>query len=86
LIRELNDALGATSILVTHDVVESLAIVDYVYFVSEGAIVAEGTPDEIRASSEPFVKQFVGGQPNGPVPFQYPARAYCEDLMGIPRA
>jgi phospholipid/cholesterol/gamma-HCH transport system ATP-binding protein len=86
LIRQLNDALGATSILVTHDVVESLAIVDYVYFVSEGRIVAEGTPTEIRASDEPFVKQFVGGQPDGPVPFQYPARAYCEDLMGIQRA
>ncbi|WP_374355901.1 ABC transporter ATP-binding protein [Chitinimonas sp.] len=86
LIRQLNDALGATSILVTHDVIESLMIVDYVYFVSEGKIVAEGTPDEIRASDEPFVKQFVGGQPDGPVPFQYPARPYCEDLMGIERA
>jgi phospholipid/cholesterol/gamma-HCH transport system ATP-binding protein len=86
LIRQLNDALGATSILVTHDVIESLAIVDYVYFVSEGKIVAEGTPAEIRASDEPFVRQFVGGQPDGPVPFQYPARAYCEDLMGIKRA
>ncbi|WP_028447694.1 ABC transporter ATP-binding protein [Chitinimonas koreensis] len=86
LIRTLNDALGATSILVTHDVVESLAIVDYVYFVSEGAIVAEGTPAEIRASDEPFVKQFIGGRPDGPVPFQYPAKPYAEQLMGLQHA
>ncbi|WP_308417578.1 ABC transporter ATP-binding protein [Chitinimonas taiwanensis] len=86
LIRQLNDALGATSILVTHDVVESLQIVDYVYFVSEGAIVAEGTPDEIRASTEPFVRQFVGGLPDGPVPFQYPAKPYAEELMGLKNA
>ncbi|PHV11077.1 ABC transporter ATP-binding protein [Chitinimonas sp. BJB300] len=86
LIRKLNDALGATSILVTHDVVESLQIVDYIYFVSEGAIVAEGTPDEIRASAEPFVRQFVGGLPDGPVPFQYPAKSYAEELMGLQNA
>ncbi len=82
LIRKLNDALGATSILVTHDIVESLQIVDYVYFVSEGVIVAQGTPDEIRASKMPFVHQFVKGEPDGPVPFQYPAPDYAEDLLG----
>lgn len=69
LIRRLNDALGASSIMVTHDVVESLQIVDYVYFVSEGRIVAEGTPDEIRASADPFVHQFVHAEADGPVPF-----------------
>lgn len=84
LIRTLNDALGATSIVVTHDIIESLVLVDYIYFVSEGAIVAQGTPDEIRASIHPFVQQFVGGKPDGPVPFHYPARNYCEDLMGEP--
>ncbi|MBV1774523.1 ABC transporter ATP-binding protein [Burkholderiaceae bacterium DAT-1] len=84
LIRELNDALGATSIVVTHDVIESLEIVDYVYFVSEGRIVAQGTPDEIRASDDPFVRQFVGGLPDGPVPFHYPAATYAEQLMGVP--
>jgi len=82
LIRELNDALGATSIVVTHDIAESMALVDYIYFVSAGAIVAEGTPDEIRASQEAFVRQFVDGKPDGPVPFHYPSRNYCEDLMG----
>ncbi len=80
LIRKLNDALGATSIVVTHDVYESLRIVDYLYFVSEGRIIAQGTPDEVRDSSDPFVRQFVDGQPDGPVPFHYPARPYAEEF------
>ncbi len=81
LIRRLNDALGATSIVVTHDVLESLQIVDYIYFVSEGRIVAEGTPDQIRASDAPFVKQFVHAEADGPVPFHYPAPALREQLL-----
>jgi len=80
LIRRLNDALGVTSIVVTHDVHESLAIVDYVYFVSEGVIVAHGTPAEMRASDAPFVHQFVYGEMDGPVPFHYPAAGYKADL------
>jgi len=80
LIRKLNDALGATSILVTHDVQESLQIVDYIYFVSEGRVVGEGTPEEIRRSDLPFVKQFVRGEPDGPVPFHYPAKTYANEL------
>jgi len=80
LIRHLNDALGATSIVVTHDVQESLNIVDYVYFVSEGRIAGQGTPEEIRASEVPFVKQFVKGEPDGPVPFHYPAKTYANEL------
>ncbi len=83
LIRRLNDALGATSIIVTHDVEESLAIVDYVYFLAEGKIVARGTPDEIRASDLPYVRQFVSGEPDGPVRFHYPAQDYAADL-GLP--
>src|SRR3989442_122403 len=59
LIRKLNDALGSTSILVTHDVHESFAIADYVYFLSQGNIVAQGTPEEMLASGDPFVHQFV---------------------------
>ena len=81
LIRRLNDALGASSIIVTHDVQESLKIVDYVYFVSAGKIVAEGTAEEIKASKTPYVHQFVWGEADGPVPFQYPARAYGEEIM-----
>jgi phospholipid/cholesterol/gamma-HCH transport system ATP-binding protein len=80
LIRKLNDALGITSVVVTHDVYESLKIVDYLYFVSEGRIIAQGTPDEVRNSTDPFVRQFVDGEPDGPVAFHYPARPYAEEL------
>ena len=80
LIRELNDSLGATSIIVTHDVQEALGVVDYVYFMAAGRVIAQGTPDEIRSSSEPFVNQFVNGKSEGPVPFHYPAPDYGADL------
>ena len=80
LIRKLNDALGITSVVVTHDIYESLKIVDYIYFVSEGRIVAEGTPGEVRASRDPFVRQFVDGEPDGPVPFHYPAKALAREF------
>jgi len=80
LIRTLNDALGITSVVVTHDVYESLKMVDYLYFVSEGRIISQGTPEEVRNSTDPFVRQFVDGQPDGPVPFHYPARPYAEEL------
>jgi phospholipid/cholesterol/gamma-HCH transport system ATP-binding protein len=80
MIRKLNDALGITSVVVTHDVYESLKIVDYLYFVSAGRIIAQGTPDEVRNSTDPFVRQFVDGEPDGPVAFHYPARPYAEDL------
>lgn len=80
LIRSLNDALGATSIMVTHDIQESLLIVDYIYFMNGGRVVAEGTPDEIRASRDPFVHQFVHAEPDGPVSFNYPAPAIAEDF------
>ncbi|MEO8037196.1 MAG: ABC transporter ATP-binding protein [Betaproteobacteria bacterium] len=80
LIRRLNDALGATSVVVTHDVGASLTIVDYVYLVAGGHIVAEGTPDEIRASRDPLVHQFVQGEADGPVAFHYPGTSYADDL------
>ena len=82
LIRKLNDALGATSIMVTHDVHESLMIVDYIYFVSQGRIVAEGTPDEIRGSTDPFVHQFVHAEVEGPVRFDYPAPTIVREFLG----
>ena len=82
LIRRLNDALGATSIMVTHDVHESLAIVDYIYFLSEGQVVAEGTPEEIRASQDPFVHQFVHAEADGPVRFDYPAPSVAREFLG----
>ena len=80
LIRQLNDALGSTSVVVTHDVYESMKIVDYLYFVSEGRVVAGGTPAEVRASTDPFVRQFVDAAPDGPVPFHYPARPLAEEV------
>jgi phospholipid/cholesterol/gamma-HCH transport system ATP-binding protein len=80
LIRRLTDTLGMTSVVVTHDVQESLKIVDYVYFVSEGVIVAQGTPAEIKASDLAYVHQFVHGEEDGPVPFHYPAPPYSADL------
>lgn len=80
LIHRLNEALGATSIVVTHNVHESLALVDYVYFISDGVIVAHGTPEEMRTSTTPFVHQFVYGEEDGPVPFHYPQAAYATDL------
>ena len=86
LIRKLNDALGATSIVVSHDVHECLEIVDYLYFVSAGRIVGEGTPDEVRASTDPFVRQFVHGETDGPVPFHYAARDYAADVGLAPEA
>ncbi|KON81012.2 ABC transporter ATP-binding protein [Azoarcus sp. PA01] len=82
LIRRLNDALGASTIMVTHDILESLQIVDYVYFISEGRIVAHGTPDEIRASTDPFVQQFIHAEADGPVPFHYPAEPLAHSLLG----
>ena len=80
LIRKLNDALGITSVVVTHDIYESLKIVDYIYFVAEGRIVARGTPEDVRASTDPFVRQFVDGEPDGPVPFHYPAKALSREF------
>ncbi|MCX7179491.1 MAG: ABC transporter ATP-binding protein [Proteobacteria bacterium] len=81
LIRRLNDVLGASSIIVTHDVQESLKIVDYVYFVSAGKIVAQGTAEEIKASKTPYVHQFIWGEADGPVPFHYPALAYGQEML-----
>ncbi|MEO5691868.1 MAG: ABC transporter ATP-binding protein [Usitatibacter sp.] len=91
LVRKLNDALGATSIVVSHDVQECLEIVDYLYFVSEGRIVGEGTPDEVRASTDPLVRQFVHGDVDGPFPFHAASRSYAADvglapMQGAPRA
>ncbi|RZJ85293.1 MAG: ABC transporter ATP-binding protein [Massilia sp.] len=84
LIRNLNDALGSTSILVSHDVHECFAIADYIYFMSAGKIVAEGTPDDLRVSEDPYVKQFVNAAPDGPVPFHYPGKSLADDLgLGV---
>ena len=81
LIKTLNDALGATSIVVTHDVKEAFSIADYVYIVANGVVEAEGTPDDLRQSTQPFVHQFVHGDVDGPVPFHYAAPDYRKDML-----
>ncbi len=81
LIRLLNDSLGLTSIIVSHDVAEVSAISDYIYMISEGKVVESGTPDELGKSSSEWVQQFLHGLPDGPVPFDYPAPGYAGDLF-----
>jgi len=83
LIRNLNDALGLTSIVVSHDVEEVLSISDYAYVVSAGKVLDHGTPEAIRNSASEFVQQFMQGKPDGPVRFHYKAsQDYAADLMG----
>jgi len=80
LIRRLNDALGVTSIVVSYDAKESLRIVDYVYFISEGTVVAKGPTAEVQVSQDPFVYQFIRGEPDGPVAFHHKHDPYEADL------
>jgi phospholipid/cholesterol/gamma-HCH transport system ATP-binding protein len=80
LVRRLNDALGATSIIVTYDVSESLKIVDYLYVISDGVTIGQGTPAELLASADARIQQFLHMQPDGPVKFHYPARPIRADL------
>jgi len=83
LIRKLNDALGLTSIIVTYDVSESLKLVDYLYVIAEGRLMGEGTPDELMASEDPYLKQFLHALPDGPVRFHFPATPLAEQLRLI---
>lgn len=80
LIKHLNDILGLTSIIVSHDVVETLNIADYVYVIADSRIIGEGSTAEISNNKSPLVKQFIHGLADGPVPFHYPAKKYQEDL------
>jgi len=80
LIRDMNDALGATSILVTHDIPETFEIADYVYFIANGTIAAEGRPADLTKVDDPFVKQFLQAAPDGPVPFHYPGKNLADDF------
>ena len=80
LIRRLNDATGATSLIVSHDVQECFSIADYAYLISAGKIIEHGTPKELQATENPEVRQFIHGEPDGPVPFHYPAPPIGEEL------
>ncbi len=81
LIRTLNDALGLTSIIVSHDVQETLSIADYAYVISNGKIIGQGTPDSIARDHSDQLQQFIHGLPDGPVPFHYPAAPFSQDLL-----
>lgn len=81
LVRELNDALGLTSIIVSHDVAETMDISDYVYLLSNGKVADEGTPEQLRESDSPWVQQFLRGEADGPVPFHVAAPKYTDDLL-----
>lgn len=83
LIKSLNDALGLTSVVVSHDVPEVMSIADYIYIIAEQKIIGHGTPDEIRSQTSPLVKQFVQGEADGPVPFHFKAPNYKEELIGV---
>ena len=80
LIRELNDAMGLTSIIVSHDLEETFRIADKVVVLANGRIVAQGTPDEVRHSEDPLVHQFVNALPEGPVRFHYPGPSVADDF------
>jgi phospholipid/cholesterol/gamma-HCH transport system ATP-binding protein len=82
MIRELNDALGLTSIVVSHDVRETSAIADYAYLLSDGRVVDHGRPDDLWKSGAEWTHQFLHGEPDGPVAFHYPAPAFRDDLVG----
>ncbi len=81
LIKKLNNTLGLTSIIVSHDVQETSSIADYIYVISGGHVVGQGTPKEIENSDSEWVRQFMRGEADGPVPFHYPAKDYIEDLL-----
>ena len=82
LIRLLNDALGITSIVVSHDLAETASIADYLYVVGDTKVLGQGTPKELRESPDPRVRQFMQGIPDGPVPFHYAAPDLRDALLG----
>jgi len=81
LIRSLSDALGLTSVVVSHDVPEVMSIADYIYIIAEQKIIGQGTPEQIRNDDSPLVKQFVQGEADGPVPFHFDAPNYQHELI-----
>jgi phospholipid/cholesterol/gamma-HCH transport system ATP-binding protein len=82
LIRSINDALGLTSVIVSHDVHETAEIADVIYVISNGKVVGTGSPEALKKSDSAWVKQFINAESDGPVPFHYPAPEYYEDLLG----
>lgn len=81
MIKNLNKALGLTSVVVSHDVPEVMSIADHVYLLADGKIIASGSPDSLKADADPRVVQFLEGTPDGPVPFRYPAQDIVQELF-----
>lgn len=82
LIRTLREAMGMTTVIVSHDIHETLSIADYIYVLAGGKVIGEGSPDELRASDSPLVRQFLNGHPDGPVKFRFPSPGFAEQLRG----
>lgn len=82
LIRLLNDALGITSIVVSHDLAETASIADYLFVVGDRQVLGQGSPEDLMSSPDPRIQQFMQGIPDGPVPFHFPAPEYLDDLLG----
>jgi phospholipid/cholesterol/gamma-HCH transport system ATP-binding protein len=82
LIKDLSEALGLTSVVVSHDVTEVMSIADYIYIIAEKIIIGHGTPSEISQQTSPLVQQFIQGEADGPVPFHFPAASYQDELLG----
>lgn len=85
LIRTLRESLGLTTVIVSHDVEETLSIADYIYVLAEGRVIGEGSPETLRSSTSPFVQQFLNGSADGPVRFQFPALPFVEEFGGRAR-
>ena len=85
LIRQLNDTLGITSLMVSHEINETFAIADHVVVLANGGVAAQGTPQMVRESDDPLVSQFVHARSDGPVQFHYPAPGVAEDFAGAAR-
>ncbi len=81
LIKKLNQALGHTSVIVSHDIQETLSIADYIFIIADGEMLASGTAEQIKNSSSEKVQQFIHGHPDGPVPFHYPAIDLMQQIM-----
>lgn len=86
LIRQINDALGLTSVIVSHDVAETATIADQMYVIAGGQVIGAGPPRELLESKQALLSQFLHGLPDGPVPFHFPAPALADDLLGADRA
>ena len=86
LIRTLNDALGATSVIVTYDVKEALELADEIYILNDGVMIAHGPTAEMLASTDPYVHQFLHAEPDGPVRFHFPAQPIAQELEVVPAA